>query len=54
MTDLGEPIDLVYLDSSKAFDSVCHRLPLKKMEEMGIHPKINRWVEEFRNNRTFE
>ncbi len=23
------------------------------MEAMGIHPKINRWVEEFLNNRTF-
>ncbi len=26
MTDQGEPVDVVYLDFSKAFDSVCHRL----------------------------
>ncbi len=48
MTDQREPVDVVNLDFSKAFDSVCHRLLIKKMEAMGIHPKINRWVEEFR------
>ncbi len=53
MTDQGEPVDVVYLDFSKAFDSVCHRLLIKKMEAMGTHPKINRWVEESLNNRTF-
>ncbi len=53
MIGKGEPVDVVYLDFSKAFDSVCHRLLIKKMEAMGIHPKINRWVEEFPNNRTF-
>ncbi len=53
MTDQGEPVDVVYLDFSKAFDSVCHRLLIKKMEAMGIHPKMNRRVEEFLNNRTF-
>ncbi len=42
MTDQGEPVDVAYLDFSKAFDSVCHRLLIKKMEAMGIHPKINR------------
>ncbi len=26
MTDQGEPVDVVYLDFSKAFDSPCHRL----------------------------
>ncbi len=52
MTDQGEPVDVVYLDFSKAFDSVCHRLLIKKMEAMGIHPKINRWVEEYLNSRT--
>ncbi len=53
MTDQGEPVDVVYLDFSKAFNSVCHRLLIKKMEAMEIHPKINRWVEEFLNTRTF-
>ncbi len=53
MADQGEPVDVVYLNFSKAFDSVCHRLLIKKMEAMGIHPKINRWVEEFLNYRIF-
>ncbi len=42
MTDQGEPVDVVYLDFSKAFDPVCHRLLIKKMEALGVHPKINR------------
>ncbi len=25
LTDQGEPVDIVYLDFSKAFDSMCHR-----------------------------
>ncbi len=53
MTDQGEPMDVVYLDFSKAFDSVCHRLVVKKMVTMGINLKITRWVEELLNNRTF-
>ncbi len=53
MTDQGEPVDVVYLDFSKAFGSLCHRLLIKKMEATGVHPKIYRWVEEFLNNRTF-
>ncbi len=53
MTEQGEPVDVIYLDFSKAFDSVCPRLLIKKMEAMGIHPEINRWVEGFLNNRTF-
>ncbi len=31
---------------------MCHRLLIKKMEAMGVHPTINCWVEEFLNNRT--
>ncbi len=38
MTDQGEPVDGVYLDFSKAFDSVCHRLRTKKMEAMESIP----------------
>ncbi len=54
MTVQGEPVDVVYLDFSKAYDSVCDRLLVKKMEAMGIHLKITRWVEELLKNRTFQ
>ncbi len=49
MTDQGEPVDVVYLDFSKA----CHRLLAKKVVANGIHFKITRWVEDVLNNRTF-
>ncbi len=41
MTDHGKPVDVVYLDFSKAFDSVCHRLLVKKMVAVGINLKGN-------------
>ncbi len=53
MTDHGEAVDSVYLDFSKAFDTVCHRLLVKKMVATGIHLKITLRVEEFLKNRTF-
>ncbi len=34
MTGQGEPVDVLYLDVSKAFESVCHRLLVKKMVAM--------------------
>ncbi len=47
-------MDVVYMDFWKAFDSVCHRLLVKKMVALGINLKITRWVEEFLNNMTFQ
>ncbi len=53
MANQGEPVDVEYLDFSKAFDSVCHRLLIKKMDAMGIHSKIISWIGEFLINKTF-
>ncbi len=47
-------MDVTYLNFSKAFDSVCHCLLVKKMVAMGIHLKITRWVEEFLKNRILQ
>ncbi len=48
MTSQSEPVDVVFLDYSKAFDSVCHRLLVKKMAPMGNAPQ-----DEFLKNSTF-
>ncbi len=53
MTDQGETVDVAYLDFSKAFTLVCHRLLIKEMDAMGIPPQINRRGEEFLKNRIF-
>ncbi len=52
MTDQGEDVDIVYLDLSKAIDSVCHRLLVKKIVAMGIHLKKTSCVVVFLTDRT--
>ncbi len=52
MSDPAEPVDAVYLNFSKAADSVCLCLPVKKIVAMGIHLKLTHWLEEFLKNRT--
>lgn len=32
----GSPVDVIYLDFAKAFDRVCHRLLVKKLDAYGI------------------
>ncbi len=52
MIDQGEPVDVENLQLSKAFDSMFHRLLVKKMIAMRMHLKTTRWVEEFLKDRT--
>ncbi|CAM5087852.1 unnamed protein product [Natator depressus] len=42
--DKGNAVDLIYLDFSKAFDTVPHGELLVKLEKMGINRKIERWI----------
>ncbi|CAM4611597.1 unnamed protein product [Caretta caretta] len=42
--DKGNAVDLIYLDFSKAFDTVPHKKLLAKLEKMGINMKIERWI----------
>lgn len=44
-------VDTVYLDFSKAFDSVPHRRLLKKVESYGISGKILVWLQSFLSDR---
>ncbi len=43
----GIAVDLIYLDFSKAFDSVNHRLLLHKLRGYGIVPIVISWVKCF-------
>ncbi len=52
--DEGSAVDLIYLDSSKAFDSVNHRLLLDKLKGYGIASIVISWVECFLSRRTFQ
>lgn len=51
--DRGEDVEVCYLDFQKAFDSVCHRLLLRKLEIYGIEVRIRNWIREFLTDRTF-
>ena len=46
------PVDAIYLDLSKAFDSVPHARLLKKLEGYGIQGNLLKWLGSFLKNRT--
>ena len=43
----GIPIDVVYLDFTKAFDSVLHKHHLVKLQAHGITGKLLNWIKVF-------
>ncbi len=47
----GYPVDLVYLDFSKAFDKVPHRRLLEKTRAKGIGGDVLIWLEDWLRNR---
>ena len=47
----GSEVDVIYLDSSKAFDNVDHETLLLKMRQYGIKGPIYNWIECFLKNR---
>ena len=50
----GEQIDSILLDFSKAFDKVCHRILLLKLEHYDIRGRNVQWIKKFLENRTQE
>ena len=48
----GEQIDSILLDLSKAFDNICHRKLLLKLEQYGITRRNLKWIKKFLENRT--
>ena len=45
--DCGQPVDVIYLDLQKAFDSVLHNRLLRKLESYGISGKFLNWIKGF-------
>lgn len=52
LLDAGEEVDLCFLDFSKAFDVVNHRVVCAKLESLGVHPKVTAWTTSFLANRS--
>jgi hypothetical protein len=50
--DSGAPVDLLYFDFSKAFDTVPHFRLLSKLESLGITGKVLEVIRDFISNRT--
>ena len=48
----GSVVDAIYLDFSKAFDTVPHRRLMSKLESYGITGKVKQWVLSFLSGRS--
>jgi len=48
----GRAVDVVYLDFSKAFDTVSHNILLGKLRKCGLDEWLVRWTENWLNGRT--
>ena len=50
--DEGRAVDVVYLDFSKAFDTVSHDILLGKLGKCGLDEWSVKWIENWLNGRT--
>ena len=50
--DNKTPVDAIYLDFSKAFDSVPHKRLVYKLQSYGIQGNLLQWVNDFLSDRT--
>uniref|UniRef100_A0A493U138 Reverse transcriptase domain-containing protein n=1 Tax=Anas platyrhynchos platyrhynchos TaxID=8840 RepID=A0A493U138_ANAPP len=51
LVDEGKAVDVVYLDISKAFDTVSHSILLKKLSACGLDWRTLRWVRNWLDSR---
>lgn len=49
----GSPVDVVYLDFSRAFDRVPLRRPISKLNHIGICGGLLQWIKSLSSNREF-
>src|SRR6266516_2142340 len=49
--DIGHPVDIIFLDLAKAFDSVPHTKLLIKLRSLHIDSRIVNWIEDYLKNR---
>ena len=49
--DEGQPVDVLYLDFSKAFDRVPHRRLVQKLKSYNLPERLIIWIETWLNNR---
>ena len=47
----GDPVDVIYCDFAKAFDSVPHKRLLRKLQASGVEGRLLRWIEAFLSDR---
>ena len=52
MIEIGLPIEIIYTDFAKAFDSVLHHRLLHKMKSIGIIGRTENWIKAFLSGRT--
>ena len=51
LLDSGAPIDVIYLDFRKAFDTVPHQRLIRKLKAYGITGKLLNWISDFLSGR---
>ncbi len=49
--DQGYPLDVIYLDFSKAFNKVTHQRLMSMIEAHGISGAVSRWIKAWLNDR---
>ncbi|PKU38678.1 rna-directed dna polymerase from mobile element jockey- hypothetical protein [Limosa lapponica baueri] len=49
--DEGRTVDIVYLDFSKAFDTVSHNILIDKLRKCGLDEWTVRWIENWLSGR---
>ena len=48
--DIGEEVEVIYLDFAKAFDKVPHKRLPSKLKAPGIKGKVYDWTKDFMSN----